>query len=56
MGAAMSGGLGLGQLAAHGFARLTGAQRAAGALGVLAVLPNGALVLPDPVGAEVYGG
>ena len=42
-------GLSLGQLAAHGFARLTGAQRAAGALGVLAVLPNGGLVLPDGV-------
>ena len=31
------------------FARLTDAQRAAGALGVPAVLPNGGLVLPDGV-------
>ena len=31
------------------FAMLTDAQRAAGALGVLAVLPNGGLVLPDGV-------
>lgn len=46
MGAAVSG-LGLGQLAAHGFVRLTGAQRSAGATGALGVLPNGTRVLPD---------
>lgn len=40
-------GLGLGQLAAHGFARLTGAQRAAGSIGALAALPDGSYLLPD---------
>lgn len=46
-------GLGLGQLAAHGFAKLTGAQRSAGALGVLAVLADGSLVLPDGVANNI---
>ena len=46
-------GLSLGQLAAHGFVKLTGAQRSVGALGVLAVLPNGALVLPDGVANNI---
>lgn len=40
-------GLGLGQLAAHGFAKLTGAQRAAGASAPVAVRGDGILVLPD---------
>lgn len=39
-------GLGLGQLAAHGFAKLTGAQRTAGAAGVVAVLPDGSFITP----------
>lgn len=42
-------GLGLAQLAAHGFAQLTGAQRAAGALAPVAALASGAMVLPSGV-------
>ena len=40
-------GLGLGQLAAHGFAKLTGAQRAAGATSPVAATASGSVVLPD---------
>lgn len=40
-------GLGLGQLAAHGFAKLTGAQRVAGATGPVAATASGSIVLPD---------
>lgn len=40
-------GLGLGQLAAHGFAKLTGAQRAAGATTPVAATASGSIVLPD---------
>lgn len=46
-------GLGLGQLAAHGFAKLTGAQRAAGATAPVAVTASGSVVLPD--GTEMMG-
>jgi len=37
----------LAQLAAHGFAKLTGAQRLAGALQPVAATSNGSIVLPD---------
>ena len=40
-------GLGLAQLAAHGFAKLTGAQRTAGATGPVAATASGSIVLPD---------
>lgn len=46
-------GLGLGQLAAHGFAKLTGAQRAAGATSPVAATASGSVVLPD--GTEMMG-
>jgi hypothetical protein len=46
-------GLGLGQLAAHGFAKLTGAQRAAGATAPVAATASGSVVLPD--GTEMMG-
>lgn len=39
-------GLGLGQLAAHGFAKLTGAQRTAGAVGVVAAMADGSFITP----------
>ena len=45
--------LGLGQLAAHGFAKLTGAQRAAGATSPVAATASGSVVLPD--GTEMMG-
>lgn len=40
-------GLGLAQLAAHGFAKLTGAQRTAGATLPVAATASGSVVLPD---------
>ena len=40
-------GLNLAQLAAHGFAKLTGAQRVAGANAPVAVDANGSIVMPD---------
>ncbi len=40
-------GLGLGQLAAHGFAKLTGAQRATGETSPVAATETGSVVLPD---------
>ena len=40
-------GLGLGQLAAHGFAKLTGSQLAAGATSPVAATASGSVVLPD---------
>lgn len=46
-------GLGLGQLAAHGFAKLTGAQRSAGATSPVAATASGSVVLPD--GTEMMG-
>ena len=46
-------GLGLGQLAAHGFAKLTGAQLAAGATSPVAATASGSVVLPD--GTEMMG-
>lgn len=46
-------GLGLGQLAAHGFAKLTGAQRATGATSPVAATASGSVVLPD--GTEMMG-
>lgn len=39
-------GLDLGQLAAHGFTKLTGAQRSAGAAGVVAAMPDGSFITP----------
>lgn len=39
-------GLSLGQLAAHGFAKLTGAQRTAGAAGVVAAMADGSFITP----------
>jgi hypothetical protein len=46
MGATMSG-LGLSQLIAHGFAKLSPQQRVAGAFGPLTVRSDGALIKPD---------
>ena len=40
-------GLGLGQLAAHGFAKLTGTQRMAGATQPLAATASNTVVLPS---------
>ena len=46
-------GLGLGQLAAHGFAKLTGAQRAAGSIQWHKVSAGAAWVVLPVVGSTV---